>query len=646
MRGADTGMRFFLSYVEHSGGLVDAGDDGAVVVLTEPLSALLALPETLSVTDDPETAREDGALLLAPGSPVLALSAEAVLGHADVGCGRLEWPADLLPHGDVLLDHARGAFPVDHGRIDPAGPPVRALLPVLRAGAMIRYVIAGDEAFQEQAECWLDATSCRELPSTVRAALEACPPATTPGEGKESTPVLPHDLTRATDAVHDRLRTRAADRLTALDDDGNHARTSEIARTEAYYRDVLSGIERRRANAAPDRVAALDARAEATRGERGRRLAEIREKHQARFELTPYRLHLLLVPAVLLPVDVMRGSRRYPQRLVWIWPARRFQDLSCPSCGSDEPLVAGKAGLGCVRCLARPEPAPAPVKPPAPAKAPASVKAPPPVRVPSSAKAPLAVKAPAARSLTSGQIRGIGDRLVTAFWQSVADGDRQLGKRVLPHSPAATALRLFGPGGLAAAIGVPTAAQLLEVSGGTRPPGAEQRHVSEGRLTTRDRTTYPFALVWRLNGNQAIVDEILPHAAFDPDILPFGIHLTPGSLRLQRLPGRPAALDPVAARLTDVVLPVEGLPLLLRCLTAWWRITDGTGPASQTASSAVGAQDPATHAAAILRMISYRSAERVTTARSAQRFEVTLEKIKAVEARLKPQLRLGPGIVW
>jgi hypothetical protein len=48
-------MRFFLSYVEHSGGLVDAGADGAVVVLTEPLCAQLALPETLSVTDDPET---------------------------------------------------------------------------------------------------------------------------------------------------------------------------------------------------------------------------------------------------------------------------------------------------------------------------------------------------------------------------------------------------------------------------------------------------------------------------------------------------------------------------------------------------------------------------------------------------------------
>jgi hypothetical protein len=45
-------------------------------------------------------------------------------------------------------------------------------------------------------------------------------------------------------------------------------------------------------------------------------------------------------------------------------------------------------------------------------------------------------------------------------------------------------------------------------------------------------------------------------------------------------------------------------------------------------------------------MISYRSTERVTTARSAQRFEVTVEKIKAVEARLKPRLRLRPGVVW
>ena len=64
------------------------------------------------------------------------------------------------------------AFPVDHGRIDLAGALTRAYLPVLRAGAMINYVVAGDEAFQERSECWLDADLRRELPDDVRATLD------------------------------------------------------------------------------------------------------------------------------------------------------------------------------------------------------------------------------------------------------------------------------------------------------------------------------------------------------------------------------------------------------------------------------------------------------------------------------------------
>ena len=131
------------------------------------------LPETLTVTGDPEVAREDGAVLLATGHSVITQSAEAVLAGADVGRAVLAWPGDQLPGAADLLERARGSFPVDHGRIDLAGPPARAHLPVLRAGAMINYVVAGDEAFQERSECWLDAGLRRELPDDVRAALEA-----------------------------------------------------------------------------------------------------------------------------------------------------------------------------------------------------------------------------------------------------------------------------------------------------------------------------------------------------------------------------------------------------------------------------------------------------------------------------------------
>jgi hypothetical protein len=661
MTSVDSGLRFWLSYVEHCGGLVEPGSGSALVVLPEPLQAQLGLAETLTVTGDPEVAREDGVVLLATGHSVLTLSAEAVLAGADVGRAVLPWPGDQLPGATDLLERARGSFPVGHGRIDLAGAPTRAYLPVLRAGAMINYVVAGDEAFQERSECWLDADLRRELPDNVRAALDtalAAIPTSLQRAEQDSTSVVPIDLDRAVNAAHDLLRSRAGRRLDTLDEDGRHAQAAEITRTEAYYHDVLAGIERRRTDAAPDRQAALDSRAEATRQERSRRLAEIKEKHQARFDLTPYRLHLLLVPAVVLPVNVMRGSRRYPQRLVWIWPARRFRALPCPTCGSDRPLVAGKTVLGCEACLARPvpEPTPPPTKPtvgagptkptvgagpakpatskPATSKPTTAKPTTKPARTISPTARPSAVREP-----SPGQVRAIGDRLVTSFWQSVANDDGQLAKRLLPDSPASTALRLFGVRGLAFCIGIPPGDVLTSVSGRTRAPGPGRRFVCEGGLQTREESApFPFALVWQLRGNHAVVDEILPHAAYDPNTLPYGVHLTPGRLRLQRLPGQPILLDPVAASLTDEVLPAEGLPLLARCLTAWWRI-DRPHPTD------IG-PDPDVTAAAVLRLVSWRCAPRVSTAECARRFGVRADSIKAAEAGLKPRLRLSPDVVW
>ena len=153
--------------------------------------------------------------------------------------------------------------------------------------------------------------------------------------------------------------------------------------------------------------------------------------------------------------------------------------------------------------------------------------------------------------------------------------------------------------------------------------------------TREESAPFPFALVWQLRGNHAVVDEILPHAAFDPNTLLPGVHMTPGSLRLHRLPGRPILLDPVAAHLTDEVLPAEGLPLLTRCLTAWWRIdrphpTD-IGPC------------PDVTAAAILRLVSWRCALRISTGECAERFGVRADSIKDAEVGLKPGSDSAPN---
>jgi len=624
---ADPGVGFWLSYVEQQGGLVEAVPGGALAVLPEPVQARFGLAETVTVTGDPETAREDGALLLAAGHPVLTVAAEAVLSVGDVGVQAVSWPADQVPAGPDLLEQARDTFSVDHGRIDRGGPPFRRYLPVLRAGGMISYTIAGDEAYQERVECWLDAETGRELPDVLRAALESSSP-----DARDTTAVLAHDLRSATRIAHQVISTRAAARLKALDGDAHGARATELARTSAYYREVLEGIERRRANTAPDRLAALDARVAATRAEEARRLGEIRDKHRARLEVKPYRLHLVLVPAVVLPVDVMRGSRRYPQHLVWVWPARRFRALPCPSCGADRPLVAGKAGLGCQACLTRPAEPRETIEKPA-TKA-AAVEKPAAKAGPPLAKAVAQQAAPSPRP-TGASLRAMGEDLFVSLWTSVARADRIIEHKLLADSPAHTCLRLFGVAGLAAAVGVPPSDRLESVAGRTRPPGAGTRFVTQGEVMTRSRVRYQAAMVWRLDGARPMIDEILPVAAHDLNLLRAG--LLGGDLVMNRLPPSIVTLDAVAARLVKVILPGEGLPLLIRCLTGWWRLA--LHPA------AIG-EAPSVTAAALLRLVSWRSGHRVSTADCAVRFGVEEARIRAAEAVLKAGLKLGPDVRW
>ena len=54
--------------------------------------------------------------------------------------------------------------------------------------------------------------------------------------------------------------------------------------------------------------AVLRERLRATREEQARRLAEIAEKYEARHVIRPYRLHVILVPALRVAADVLRGS--------------------------------------------------------------------------------------------------------------------------------------------------------------------------------------------------------------------------------------------------------------------------------------------------------------------------------------------------
>lgn len=319
----------------------------ALVLLPDALRQDSELPEETTVTANPDVAREDGAILLIAGHPEVERVAGAALAEGDTGYGYLPWPASRPPSRSALEARARELVPVEHGRIDAAGEPIAAYLPLLRVGAMVSYAASLALRFHEQEEVWVDACTGTVVSERLLSALRDRGLLPNPdGRGRKLGP----DLSVAIPAAHGRLEERALTREASLASHARRALGSELARANAYYESALESIARRRANATTDRARLLDAQAEATRAERDRRCREIEDEHRPRHELRPFRLHLVHLPAFVLPVEVRRGSRKFDFELTWVVAAGEFAAARCPACGALEPLVATRERLGCRAC--------------------------------------------------------------------------------------------------------------------------------------------------------------------------------------------------------------------------------------------------------------------------------------------------------
>jgi hypothetical protein len=345
---ADSALGFWLRWAEREGALHEPSDDATLVVLPAALQDTLELPDEVVVTANPEVAREENGVLLAAGHPALDRATEEVLQRGDVGHDYLATPAAVIPDGKSLLSRAREAFPVDHGRLDLTGVPVRERVPVLRVGALVTYAVGLDERFQERAEAWIEVPGRVSLPAEIRTVLAQCP-----RDRAGSATRAPEGLVEALTAAHERITDTATARQEVLTAQADVARVEEVTRTRAYYDEALAALDRRRRTAAPEKRGMLDAKLAATRAERARRLAEVEEKFRPAHTIRLFRLHVLWVPALRLPCIVQRGHREFPLTLRWLRPARAFTPVACPRCGALETLVAAKDRLGCRRCLPR-----------------------------------------------------------------------------------------------------------------------------------------------------------------------------------------------------------------------------------------------------------------------------------------------------
>jgi hypothetical protein len=344
----DPGLRFWMSYVDARGGLAERSGDSTLVVLPPDVAGEFDLPDEFMVTGEPDVAREDGAVLLATGHPVLIQAADAALSHGDVGVVALVPPTTPAPDGAQLEQRVRDQVQVEHGKIEVTGLPTRVDRPVLRLGALVTYSLSADEHYQERLECWIDAGSGRQLAPDVVARLRAAPRAE---RATRPRPPVLEAVSAEVGRAHAILDAAAERRRTALSGQASDAHRRERAHARAYYADVLRSLERRRASADPDRAELLAARAANTREERSRRLLEIDEKYQARHEIRPFRLHAVLVPGWRVPVDVRRGPRRYPFAFDWLAALGAFAEERCPHCGAAATLSASKHRLGCIDCL-------------------------------------------------------------------------------------------------------------------------------------------------------------------------------------------------------------------------------------------------------------------------------------------------------
>lgn len=575
----EPGLRFWLRYAEREGALIEDARDHAVAVLPEPLQLAGQLPEDVTVTSDPDVARADGAILLIAGHPALERAAAAVLAEGDAGRCFLPWPASVPPTADRLVALARERFHVEHGRIDAGGHARAAYAPLLRVGAMISHKASLTQRVQEQEESWADARSGLILPPDVVDAVSNSP--WLPAPDTRHT-VLDALLEDSLPAAHAELERRASARGQVLLGQTRRALATELARADAYYADTLRSIERRRSSAAPDRQRLLDAQHAATRTEHSRRRREIEDEYRAEHEITPFRLQLLHAPALVIEVIVRRGSQVFAFAFTWLLAADAFAGVRCPHCGAAEQLVAGRERLGCVSCLARRTPPlqPASPAPPRTAPTPAQTRAPSPppskAAVPASRPVKPASRAaappppprrvkPAAppRAPASSRERSPerdGNRLAFAFWQSVADGERWPRKKLAPHSPLSALLRLYGATGPLRALGLPPGAWPSEFTAGTHEPEPGFPQLTYGALTVGSvRVSY--GLTWWLEAGKQVIAEVTPGPSF-------------GRIQVPDAPAPLIELDPVAAALWAVELPVSGLQFVLRGLATWWRIGD------------------------------------------------------------------------
>ncbi len=661
----DPALRFFVDLVEAEGGAAEDRGDSVLLLLGDGLRERLSLPEVLTVSDDPEVVSEEGGLLAVPGQPVVCDAAELVLRRGDAGWQHLEWPDAPPPTRGRLQEAARAELFVDHGRVDLDGQPISCWLPVLRVAALLEHRISVEERYEERAEVLVDARDGRPLPPRVHAALLQA--AGSPGRGPGYVH-LEADVHRAVEVADGLLDSRAAERQAALVREARAALEKERERVDAYYEALLASLGSRRAGASEDKARLYDTQEAATRAEWARRREETEEKFTGSRDVFPYRLHVVEVPALGVPLTVRRGARAFALHLDWLLPFSCFLPAACPHCGAEEPLVAGRDRLGCRACLPRavhsapPSTGPAGPRSTDPAGPPSGQSDGPPPAAPRADaeehrdpdeghEDPERRGTPGSRDEAGGQeeakrsatsalrhkrVEKVSPTVAREFWQAVAFSERY--PSVVARSPLEALYRCYGPRGPMHAIGLPPHVALI--GAGTLTQSDDGEVVVTRGLVRTSGDAARFTLRWRLVGKNPSVAEVLPLPPpegggslmrWRRGLDAFGLAAPPG-------PGtpRPTGLGPVELLLWEHAIG-DGLALVVRCLALYWRVQG---------HRRVEAFGPETLAAAVDVVARVRSELRASPESAARRHAVPVAQVREACEAIRAVLGAAVEHLW
>ena len=670
MSTSGSGIDFLVGYVEAEGALAEVVSEGAVLVLPQELRTALDLPEEIGLTADPETAREDGFLLVTAGHPLLMTAARSVLERGDVGCSSLPRPVGLPPTPSALEERAREQIHPDHGRIDVAGTPEATNVMVLRVGALLTYSVSIDERVQELEEVWVFADSGRTVPTELseRLRTRALEPGVRPGIG------APNGAAVA--GAHDLLCAAAGRRVDELARQTSSRLHGQLEVVDDYYGRVLSSIDERLQRASSDRVTMLTEQADATKREWTRRRSEVADDLTPSFEVKPFRLHLVAVPSYAVQAAVRRGPRTYSLPLSYVPILSSYLPPQCPSCGSQAILVAGKDQLGCRTCMvsapstgavvpeqveagesvqARPDgaedvqktdnpddgvettPVPAVRRPPDRAATGAQTRA---RATPRRSTGRVTPKG----SLNRAQGNQSGARVAMSFWSSVRSGELRP-RDAVPNSPMRALLRLYGALGPAFVIGV---GDVGRITGITVSPVLESPdgYSTVGELQRSGEQDAPFALFWRPGSRSNLLEvEGFPLEHIGPLLARRDEYGTICRRRYSEFLAPPPVpvieLDPTAGVLLQRAALFGGLGYATRCMAAWWSVTEGAdvgGPSIDHFDAAA--------AAAIESVVSKRLDMRITVPALAERYECSVDSVRRHLKLLHPIVRQFTNLRW